>query len=152
MKKISARSIPIYTANLATVEESWIFGSPKRPFWTFPAPKRDMIYKIWRPSLFLAHFASLMSRWPLLRGAGLHIILSWETTNFCRVRTVYSNSSYARPIIMIGWDLLKPPSSIRFASWQKIILCTLGDHPCETFFFCNSIKETSLLIWLAGIV
>ena len=32
MCKISARSIPIYPAKLATFEASWIFGCPKRPF------------------------------------------------------------------------------------------------------------------------
>ena len=56
---MSARSIPIYPANLVTSEESWIFGHPKRPFWTPVAPKRDMMwYEVLRPSFFLAHCKS----------------------------------------------------------------------------------------------
>ena len=31
---MSARSIPIYPANLANYEETLTFGRPKRPFWT----------------------------------------------------------------------------------------------------------------------
>ena len=34
MQKMSVRSIPIYLANLAIFEGSWISGRPKRPFWT----------------------------------------------------------------------------------------------------------------------
>ena len=44
----------------------------------------QMRYEILRPSFFLAHCASFMSRWPLLRGgggAGLHI-LSWKIDDF----------------------------------------------------------------------
>ena len=36
------QSIPIYPANLATFENSWIFERPKCPFWTATAPRRDM--------------------------------------------------------------------------------------------------------------
>ena len=57
----------------------------KRYFWTPTAPKRDMVwYEILRPSIFSAHCASFMSRWPLLRGwgRGLHI-RRWETTENC---------------------------------------------------------------------
>ena len=43
MKKMSVRSISIYPDNLATFQESLIFGRPKRPFWTPAAPKRDMM-------------------------------------------------------------------------------------------------------------
>ena len=69
MRKMSARSIPIYPANLVIFEESWIFGGSKHPCWTPVVPKRDMMWcKILRPSFFKAHWASFMSRRPLLRG------------------------------------------------------------------------------------
>ena len=69
VQKMSTRSIPIYPVNLATFEENWIFGHPERPFWAPMAPKRDvMCYEILYPSFFLAHCASLISRWPLLSG------------------------------------------------------------------------------------
>ena len=42
MEKMSARSIPITPANLATCEESWI-SDAKHPFWTTVAPKRNMM-------------------------------------------------------------------------------------------------------------
>ena len=80
--KMSAKSIPIYSANLDTFEESWVFGCPKRLIWTLAAPKQDMMwYEILRPSFFLGHYASFMSRWPLLMGrmGGLHI-RRWEIT------------------------------------------------------------------------
>ena len=43
---MSARSIPIYPANLATFEESWIFGAPFGLIWAPAAPKTqyDVIY------------------------------------------------------------------------------------------------------------
>ena len=75
---------PLYPATLTTFEKKLNFVCPKRPFWTVAAPKCDMLwYKILRPSFFLEHWSSFMSRWPLLRGGGriLHI-RSWETTNF----------------------------------------------------------------------
>ena len=46
-QEMSVRSIPIFPAHLATFEESWIFGHPKRPFWTPAAPKCDMIGTKW---------------------------------------------------------------------------------------------------------
>ena len=49
---MSAKSIPIYPANLATFEESWIFGAQNAPF---ERPKRQthmMWYKILSPSFF----------------------------------------------------------------------------------------------------
>ena len=39
---MSDRSIAIYPTNLATFEGRYIFGRPKRPFWTPVAPKRDI--------------------------------------------------------------------------------------------------------------
>ena len=78
-KKMSARTIPIYPRNLATFEESWILGSRLGAC----APKRDMMwYENLRPSLFSAHWAYLMPRWPILTEGGeggLHI-LTWKTT------------------------------------------------------------------------
>ena len=54
LRKMSVRSNPIFQANLATSEENWIFGRPKRPFWMPIMPKRDMMwYEIFRTSLFL---------------------------------------------------------------------------------------------------
>ena len=62
---MSARTISIYPAYWATFEESWILGAP------FKWPKRDMMwYEIWRPSFFLPHYPTFMSRWPLLRVGG----------------------------------------------------------------------------------
>ena len=50
MQKKSVRSIPIDPSNVATYEESLIFGCPNRPFWTPAAPKRDMMWhEILRP-------------------------------------------------------------------------------------------------------
>ena len=37
---MSVGSIPIYPANLATIDKNLMFWCPKRPFWT---PKRDMM-------------------------------------------------------------------------------------------------------------
>ena len=51
-QKMSVRQISIYPANLASFEESWIFGHLKRPFWTPVASTRDMMcIEILRPSL-----------------------------------------------------------------------------------------------------
>ena len=60
------------------------FWAPKRPFWT---PKRyDMWYEILHSSIFLAHHASFMSRWPLLRrGRGICISLVRKQPNI-RIR------------------------------------------------------------------
>ena len=65
---MSVRSIPNYPANLAIFEVSWIFGRPKRAFWT---PR----YEILRPSSLSAHCAPFMLRWPLLRRGGICISL-----------------------------------------------------------------------------
>ena len=78
MQKMSARSIPIYPVNLATFEESYIFGAP---FGRCDIPKHDVIYEILRSTFFLTHCESFISRskrcrdllWPFLRGGGLHI-------------------------------------------------------------------------------
>ena len=59
MCKISARSIPIYPAKLATFEASWIFGCPKRPFWA--------------TIIFFSSLSIFYLRWPLLRWC-LHIL------------------------------------------------------------------------------
>ena len=71
-------SIPILIEKLVTFEENLILRRPKRPFWTPIAPKRDMMwYKILDPSIFSAHCASFMPRWPLLSRGGegsLHIL------------------------------------------------------------------------------
>ena len=85
---MSVRSISIYPANFATFKESWIFGCPKRPFRTPVAPKRDVMwYEILPPSLFSAHYASLILRWLLLRGrGGLHILScdqAWTFSSNC---------------------------------------------------------------------
>ena len=70
---MSVRSILIYPANLAIFEQNRIFGRPKGLSWTSVEPKRDVMgYEILRPSFSLAHCAPFMSRWPLLRGGGLH--------------------------------------------------------------------------------
>ena len=71
-QKMSASSILFYTVNLATFIESLIFGRLKCPFWTAVALKRDMVWwKILHPFFLLAHRASFMSRWPLLRKWGV---------------------------------------------------------------------------------
>ena len=70
-------------ANLTTFEESWIFGRPKRPFWTAAAPKPDMMwYEILCPpfsysTLRIFYVEMAISEWG--GGGGLHI-RSWETT------------------------------------------------------------------------
>ena len=67
MQELSARSIPIYSANLPFFEESLIFG--KVEFGRLC--KRDMMwYAILHMSFFLAYCASFMSRWPLLMEGG----------------------------------------------------------------------------------
>ena len=79
MQKMSARSIPIFPANLATFEFFLIFGVPFVHLWTPVVPKRDIMWcEILQPSFFLAHCASFMSRWSLLGGRSLQI-RSWET-------------------------------------------------------------------------
>ena len=55
MQKMSTRSIPIYPANLATFEESWILGRPKRPFWMATAPKREWNFMSVILFLHIAH-------------------------------------------------------------------------------------------------
>ena len=61
MQKFSTRSIPIYSANFATFEESWFFGA---------------LLIFWAPIIYLVHCASFMSRWPLLNvGGGVWISL-----------------------------------------------------------------------------
>ena len=44
VQKISARSIPIYPANLVIFQKSWIFGVPFGRVWVPVAPIRDMIW------------------------------------------------------------------------------------------------------------
>ena len=64
MRKMSVRLLPIYPANLATFEESWIFGRSEAHF--EQPPKRDMIwYEILRPSFFftLRIFYVTMATW-----------------------------------------------------------------------------------------
>ena len=43
VQKMGVGSIPIYPANLATFEESRIFGAPFGRVWAPLAPKRDMM-------------------------------------------------------------------------------------------------------------
>ena len=82
IRKMSVRSIPIYPANLATFEESWIFGRPKQHLLDARGTQtRLMWYQILRSSFCLAHCASFMSRWSLLRGGGLHI-RRWDRAVF----------------------------------------------------------------------
>ena len=61
VQKMSCRSIPIYPENLTTFEEGWSFAALSgRPnvIWNFA------------PIILLAHCASFISRWPLLRKGG----------------------------------------------------------------------------------
>jgi len=51
-QKMSARSIPIYSANLATFEGSWIFGCPKHPVRTAKT-RYDVIWNF-KPIIFFS--------------------------------------------------------------------------------------------------
>ena len=78
---MNARLNPIYPENLATYEEIWIFGGPKRPFLTAAVPKRDVICNItaiiFVSTLRIFYVEMATSE----EGGGLHI-LSWETYEF----------------------------------------------------------------------
>ena len=52
---MSVKLIPIYPENLVTFEENWIFGCPKRLFWTPIASKRDI--KFYTHYLILDHMS-----------------------------------------------------------------------------------------------
>ena len=72
LQKMSVRSIPNYPANLATFEESCIFGRPKHPFRTPVVPKRAMMWcEILRPSFFLYIAHCLCRDGHLWRGVGV---------------------------------------------------------------------------------
>ena len=83
MQKMSAKLIQIYPANLATFEESTIFGASFRRVWAPMAPKRDMmLYEIVRPSLFSAQRIFYVKRATSEgggKGGGLHV-LTWNRT------------------------------------------------------------------------
>ena len=122
------RLIPVYPANLATYEESWIFGRPKRAFWTPVAPKRDVIrYEILHPSFFSAHCASLMPRGPLLRGeGGLHILSCAKNVYFFLDGRVfhtlrYDPSELTQFHIYFGKDNDRYPLNFLFSKQKKII-------------------------------
>ena len=107
MQKMSVRYIPIYPANLATFQESWIFG----------APKGDMKYLC--PTYLLGQFIYFMPNiyFSTLRifyvematseggGGGLHN-RSWETTKlkfyFSFASADYAYSMYRWPILRGG--------------------------------------------------
>ena len=60
------------------MNKNWFFWHPKWPLWTPIAPKRVMMwYEIVRPSCFLGHCASFMSRWLLLREGGGGVCISY---------------------------------------------------------------------------
>ena len=67
MQKISVRRIPIYHANLTFLRKGKFLVAQNA---SFDARSAQTRYEILRPSLFLVHGASFMSRWPLLRGEG----------------------------------------------------------------------------------
>ena len=71
LQKMSTRSILIYFANLSTYKESCIFRRPKRPFLN-GCRTQTQFDIIWNFThiILLAHCASFMSRWPLLREGG----------------------------------------------------------------------------------
>ena len=91
------------------------FGCPKRPFWTPAAPKRNIMwYEVLRPFL-LAHCASFMLRWPLLRGGRVGLnILSLETIESTNKVSVWSLS---RHVYRGSWTL----DTLIYRQWVTVV-------------------------------
>ena len=71
MQKIIIRSIRIFPANLAIIENKLSFCASFWTYWTHITLIRDMMcYDFFSKYLFSAHSASFMTRCSLLRGMG----------------------------------------------------------------------------------
>ena len=137
IRKVSVRSISIYLSNLATVDENWIFGRLKRPFWTPVKPKREMMwYEILRPSIFSAHCASLISRWPLLRRGRGSAILIWDRAYQCSRWRPGASSS---PL-----DLLSPKTGWKYTYSMDWMLWRSA-HGQNLFRFLLDQPETDCI-------
>ena len=95
MQKISAKSISIYSANLATDEESWIFGVPFERFWVPTCDDQTRYDVIWNfaPIIFLSSLHMFYDKMATSEGGGVCISLIVTGPiyiyNVCRLNGLY---------------------------------------------------------------
>ena len=105
-------------------------------FWTLIAPKRVMIrYEIFRTSIVSAHCASCMTRWPLLRRMGLHI-LSWDRAFIFNLLIIWG---FVFIILMICFNFLTIRGFFSFCSWLGICFHLVDDSK-ESFVLFKQME------------
>ena len=139
---MSVRLNPIYPANLTIFEEIWIFGRPKRPFWTPAAPKRDMMwYEILQPiiSSLIRHIpAFLVMLWMFKKvGSLLSHQQLWFIASILRIRAVSSST---------GFVIETCSSSLNFSFLPKIF-CECVEWQCWACSVSATSLTSHLLIW-----
>ena len=119
--------------------------------WEEPvASKRDMMWcDILRPPFFVAHCASFMSRWPLLRGGGGLHIRSWDRAHIWHIKCVGLATRLNRVYRHSG---KRTDASARSTSERKTLcyIVRLSEIEKKMQIFCmnNSDKQTKLRLWI----